>query len=165
MELKFTHEKLNQNYYAKLAKANPYSDYVFKAYGEIVHYQVYDTCVKLFFNVVFPHDGAKSQVEVIYPTYGENEELLYLLYQAKAFDADGNISIDLLMKNRFEVCIGKNRESECFKVQEIIVQEYSFWDLYGCVKNNLSEMCVIGREGEDFRSGKKIEKRGIKNED
>lgn len=161
----FTQKELDKDFYQKLSLSNPYSEYVFKASGKIVHYQIYDTCVKLVIDVVFPHDGVSSQVEATYPTYGENEELLYLLYQAKAFDVDGNISLDLLMKNRFEVCIGKNRESKCFEVQEIIVQEYSFWDLYGSVKNNLSEMCAIGREGEDLRSGKKIEKRGIKNED
>lgn len=161
----FSHKELDKDCYQKLRLSNPYSEYVFKASGKIVHYQIYDTCVKLVIDVVFPHDGVSSQVEATYPTYGENEELLYLLYQAKAFDVDGNISLDLLMKNRFEVCIGKNRESKCFEVQEIIVQEYSFWDLYGSVKNNLSEMCAIGREGEDLRSGKKIEKRGIKNED
>lgn len=153
----FTQKELDKDFYQKLSLSNPYSEYVFKASGKIVHYQIYDTCVKLVIDVVFPHDGVSSQVEATYPTYGENEELLYLLYQAKAFDVDGNISLDLLMKNRFEVCIGKNRESKCFEVQEIIVQEYSFWDLYGSVKNNLSEMCAIGREGEDLRSGKKIE--------
>ena len=151
----FHHRKLDYIFYSKLEEANEYSDYVFKSTGYICCYEVFDTCVKLSLDVAFP-DGEIGLVEAIYyTTEDDNAEFIELLYQTKAFDSKGNISFDTLKHYKFDVCIGRCYETNQYEVQELIVNEESYWDLMDrFIDGNLSERCIVGECGKDFRNPK-----------